>query len=155
MESYYVVPNRFSRSKTGTNEVEHVNYCFHFPSEHCKVVTKDRARRKSWDFLIPVVNTPCYQCRGHRFNLRWGPQKIPHATKARPRRKNQEELPERLLCSTYFTLWKALVQEGLPKISPAKLSVATSSKFFLITNFLLLSNYSIPFAKNPGLGRLI
>ena len=27
--------------------VEHINYCFYFPSEHCKVVTKDKSQEKS------------------------------------------------------------------------------------------------------------
>ena len=98
MRLYYTDFKQILGAKLEQIRVAHINYCFYFPSEHCKVVTKYKSQEKSWDFPGgPVVNTPYYQCIGHRFNLWWG-----QCHTARPRKKEPGGTLKDFVVPAYF-----------------------------------------------------
>ena len=137
MKLYYTDSKQILGAKLEQIRVEHINYCFYFPSEHCKVVTKYKSQEKSWDFPGgPVVNTPYYQCIGHRFNLWWG--HMPHST---AKKKRTRRNAERFCSARIFYAWRNVVQRRTyPRSLSWTMSVATSYTFFLITNFCQLAH---------------
>ena len=55
-------------------------------------ITKDTKINKCWDFPGgPVVKTPCFHCRGHRFDPWLGKIPMPHGVTGKKKKKKEKE----------------------------------------------------------------